>query len=538
MSFDLCEESIQRNAKELAEVEVPKWVTKKEADVDASAIRSQAFLAAMAQVLPKKNTVYSWGDLHGDIGSFVLQLSALQSNRVLDVDYRLLNRFDYFVFCGDFVDRGVHGLEVLATILQLKKQNPRNVLILRGNHEDVLQNVPQKGTVSLTDELVKKFPRASEKQRDEVLQVLHRWYNTLPVVALLGAAQEDGTTSFVQYCHGGMELYDLTPLMMRAAASVFGKAVYEHIEAIDRLGFFVEKLCPDTTKSFVRYGVGGVGGGWFTSVEVEKVWYSLIDILGSDIHCASALEEDFQDVVDVLLKVDEDALTDEDPHDIYEMRKILAEDYLGDARICDLLKNPRATDCGFMWFDFQACPGTYIEETTYKPGRGLKIGSALANELIKLPQVQSKGKVALVGIVRGHQHTKDSIPQLFDKRNHGVYRIPFVQRPVLTSVSMGLYGCYPTLLRMMLKERNELHACTAIMFTEEPSKKSSDRMQKSSLCKHQPLLRWENDLSDRTLTFHRSIFAAPYATVSVSPRSQDAVKKKITEEGLFELEME
>jgi len=45
-----------------------------------------------------------------------------------------------YVFLGDFVDRGPHGLEVIALLLALKVRWPDRVFLLRGNHEDAVIN--------------------------------------------------------------------------------------------------------------------------------------------------------------------------------------------------------------------------------------------------------------------------------------------------------------------------------------------------------------------------------------------------------------
>ena len=64
------------------------------------------------------------GDLHGDYYA----LSSLQR----EVDPAK----DGIIFLGDYADRGLKGVEVINTIDSLVKKYPRNVVALKGNHED------------------------------------------------------------------------------------------------------------------------------------------------------------------------------------------------------------------------------------------------------------------------------------------------------------------------------------------------------------------------------------------------------------------
>jgi len=71
-----------------------------------------------------------FGDLHGQFGDLMRLFDEYGSPSAAgDIAY-----IDY-LFLGDYVDRGSHSLEVVMLLLALKVENPKNVHLIRGNHE-------------------------------------------------------------------------------------------------------------------------------------------------------------------------------------------------------------------------------------------------------------------------------------------------------------------------------------------------------------------------------------------------------------------
>lgn len=44
---------------------------------------------------------------------------------------------DQLIFMGDYIDRGTKNLETVQYVSELKAQNPQNIVLLAGNHEDL-----------------------------------------------------------------------------------------------------------------------------------------------------------------------------------------------------------------------------------------------------------------------------------------------------------------------------------------------------------------------------------------------------------------
>jgi len=103
------------------------------------------------------------GDLHGDLESLV---DILQNSMILQ---RLGKKSDtYLIFLGDYGDRGPFSAEVYYTILKLKLLFPKQIILLRGNHEgpDDLQPSPHDLPVQFQRRFGEKWEKAYRKVRE------------------------------------------------------------------------------------------------------------------------------------------------------------------------------------------------------------------------------------------------------------------------------------------------------------------------------------------------------------------------------------
>uniref|UniRef100_A0A7S3DNW8 Serine/threonine-protein phosphatase n=1 Tax=Entomoneis paludosa TaxID=265537 RepID=A0A7S3DNW8_9STRA len=122
------------------------------------------------------------GDLHGSLDSLthILQLLNVQN---LDE-----NKKQVVVFNGDFVDRGQHSLEVLLTLLILKLAFPKQVYLIRGNHEDTYVA----SVYGFQDEIRRKY---GEGQTSDIWKSIGNIFGALPIAL---------TTNHALVVHGGL----------------------------------------------------------------------------------------------------------------------------------------------------------------------------------------------------------------------------------------------------------------------------------------------------------------------------------------------
>lgn len=155
-------------------------------------------------IINPQSTVFFFGDLHGNVHSLIRSMDYLRKQQIIDSNFRIIKPNTYLIFLGDYVDRGNYGIEVIYTLMRLRMTNPRTVLLIRGNHEDIHLN----SRYGFAEEL---YERARCKTTD--LKALQQWYTTMPLAVFIGV-NNGTTTDFIQCCHGGPELgFNAAPLL-------------------------------------------------------------------------------------------------------------------------------------------------------------------------------------------------------------------------------------------------------------------------------------------------------------------------------------
>lgn len=114
------------------------------------------------------------GDLHGQLQDLfsIFSINGLPSNT------------NKYLFNGDFVDRGLYGVEVVMTILSFKLLYPTGVFLNRGNHESRNQN----SWMGFEDEVWSKYSGLDEDDPERPAHLFERFqtlFESLPLCAVL-----------------------------------------------------------------------------------------------------------------------------------------------------------------------------------------------------------------------------------------------------------------------------------------------------------------------------------------------------------------
>ena len=164
-------------------------------------------------VVPKNSTIFVKGDIHGDEKTIPALITALKNKQLMNKDLILADDA-YIIFLGDYIDRGPNSLEVIRQVTELKQKNPKNVFLLRGNHETKLFLTGSKGKkdhnsiASQLKRLPSKYTANHQTHKAKIKRILlelQEAFSFMPQILFLGYEDEmQDQTHYTALLHGGI----------------------------------------------------------------------------------------------------------------------------------------------------------------------------------------------------------------------------------------------------------------------------------------------------------------------------------------------
>ena len=364
------------------------------ARIATESMNSQGLFPHVARVdVPANSTVLLFGDLHGSFHSLARSLwSAVDVGR-LDADTLVIAPKVYFLFLGDYVDRGAHGLETLGLLLALKTANPQQVFMSRGNHEDALMNDGPSG--GFAEELDLKFESAAARNVAIAVQSV---YDSLPMAIFLGGTGGEGgggkggdPARHTLCCHGGLEVgYDPSAFLAaplapsQSSASPVATIGFALIHGFTR-GSWLNRLVKENenlAKSLPRDVSSQLKDTGSADIPHPLLMSRCMASMGT------AVGSDVADICHAKTLAYHTTWL----NDVMASRKA-AETVWGGNHwpVSPMGVNPAP---GFMWADFLADNGK--KSAVYQQGRGLAWGLPAVDHVLRT--------TGLVGVFRAHQH--------------------------------------------------------------------------------------------------------------------------------------
>jgi len=123
-------------------------------------------MGRLAKIKPSGGAVIV-SDLHGDLESLIQILKETNSIQKMNQ-----SKTSFLIFLGDYGDRGIYSAEVYYIVLKLKLLFPKQVILMRGNHEG------PKDLLASPHDLPMQFQaRFGEKWKDAYSKILELFEN-------------------------------------------------------------------------------------------------------------------------------------------------------------------------------------------------------------------------------------------------------------------------------------------------------------------------------------------------------------------------
>lgn len=181
---------------------------KKISEIEEGLHGSEYFVDGNVAYLPRRGEGIFIGDIHGDSEAII---SIIEQTGFIE-DMESGSKEKVLVFEGDCINRGKDSIGALGLVLKLKEKYPRNVVLIRGNHEDrdqiIVENFRKKDCLfkSIGEEVYPGDKYEDSKKRIELLSEYNELFEELPgivftangIMAVHGGIPNEGVNSLQQ----------------------------------------------------------------------------------------------------------------------------------------------------------------------------------------------------------------------------------------------------------------------------------------------------------------------------------------------------
>ncbi len=147
--------------------------------------------------LEKDSKLILKADFHGDFFSLIEHLKALQKQGILDANLKVSKESKgkvVIAFLGDYLDRGEYSFEIVDLLIKLKINNPDEVVLIKGNHENL--------------EISNSYIHQNEKHfylDKNLCKKLSLFFSTLPLAVFVGSKDENDKYQYTCLSHGALD---------------------------------------------------------------------------------------------------------------------------------------------------------------------------------------------------------------------------------------------------------------------------------------------------------------------------------------------
>jgi len=190
-------------------------------------------------ILDDNSKIAMHADIHADLDALLELVQDFINKGHLDKSnpFKIKDKNLKIFFLGDYVDRGDNSFEVVYFLMRIFIENPGQVFLLRGNHENVSENIDFNFASKVIDS-IGNFDNIS------------KFYNTLPSFVFAGVKEDGGNKiNYILFTHGGLEPRFNPHLLLSDSRS----SVFQIIDKLDLSWLKRRNGCDNIFEKFRKF---------------------------------------------------------------------------------------------------------------------------------------------------------------------------------------------------------------------------------------------------------------------------------------------